>query len=89
MTPLRFEVSDEASVRLGHKSLRTLMKRSSSWYLPGWCVSSGSCRPGVYKPMIKTQPRRCSEPTTKGNHSTGLRIFDERLKEQETVTAGP
>ena len=24
-----------ASVRLGHKSLRTLMKRSSSWYLPG------------------------------------------------------
>ena len=25
----------EASVRLGHKSLRTLMKRSSSWYLPG------------------------------------------------------
>jgi hypothetical protein len=26
---------DEASVRLGHKSLRTLMKRSSSWYLPG------------------------------------------------------
>ena len=23
------------SVRLGHKSLRTLMKRSSSWYLPG------------------------------------------------------
>jgi hypothetical protein len=29
----RFE--NEASVRLGHKSLRTLMKRSSSWYLPG------------------------------------------------------
>ena len=24
-----------SSVRLGHKSLRTLMKRSSSWYLPG------------------------------------------------------
>ena len=26
---------NEASVRLGHKSLRTLMKRSSCWYLPG------------------------------------------------------
>ena len=25
----------EATVRLGHKRLRTLMKRSSSWYLPG------------------------------------------------------
>ena len=30
-----FEAGKEASVRLGHKSLRTLMKRSSSWYLPG------------------------------------------------------
>ena len=29
----------EASVRLGHKSLRTLMKRSSSWYLPGESIS--------------------------------------------------
>ena len=33
----RFE--NEASVRLGHKSLRTLMKRSSSWYLPGWSLT--------------------------------------------------
>jgi len=32
---LALESSFEASVRLGHKSLRTLMKRSSSWYLPG------------------------------------------------------
>ena len=30
-----------ASVRLGHKSLRTLMKRSSSWYLPGSIYSLG------------------------------------------------
>ena len=29
----------EASVRLGHKRLRTLMKRSSLWYLPGGCLS--------------------------------------------------
>ena len=28
-----------ASVRLGHKTLRTLMKRSSLWYLPGWTVN--------------------------------------------------
>ena len=32
--------SKEASVRLGHKSLRTLMKRSSSWYLPGLGLES-------------------------------------------------
>jgi hypothetical protein len=25
----------KAAVRLGHKTLRTLMKRSSLWYLPG------------------------------------------------------
>ena len=31
------------SVRLGHKSLRTLMKRSSSWYLPGVLFIKFSC----------------------------------------------
>jgi hypothetical protein len=31
---------NQASVRLGHKSLRTLMKRSSSWYLPGLGLES-------------------------------------------------
>ena len=37
-----------ASVRLGHKSLRTLMKRSSSWYLPGGgCSFLSSPPPGV------------------------------------------
>ena len=34
----------EASVRLGHKSLRTLMKRSSCWYLPGDNLTSASGR---------------------------------------------
>ena len=32
-----------ASVRLGHKSLRTLMKRSSSWYLPGSIGKKNKC----------------------------------------------
>ena len=36
------EMEKEASVRLGHKRLRTLMKRSSLWYLPGGSTNFSS-----------------------------------------------
>ena len=49
----------ESSERLGHKRLRTLMKRTSLWYLPGHClVVARPCEPKGRAGGTKTAPRR-------------------------------
>merc|ERR1712194_169232 len=58
----KFQIQkDLASVRLGHKSLRTLMKRSSCWYLPGEHFFFDFDSPGTnnLRPQNKVANKSC------------------------------
>ena len=61
----------EASGRLGHKTLRTLMKRSSLWELPG--VGTSSSTAGLGFNMCRLQDKRSTIEPAKNQIQTKIK----------------